>query len=533
MCAPVVIKNESLPDQGNIKLTPKKFIRRSDLSPVTRLHIACAALTAMVTGAWGTVTALSKQFMISRTFVYMLAATLKETGEAAFGYDSCEPSVTGQRAVFSRILSLRLEGRCSVEAVSAIMKRFGTGSASVGFISQTLKYFGSLLPDTLKTDNGEIRLLVYLSDEIFSKRMPILVTADPVSSAILKIGLSGTRKAEDWKNHWECLENKGYMAVYLVSDEGRGLCKAQKESLSGIFRQPDTYHAVAHRLGRWVGILENAAYKAIEKEDERWRKLDSARSDAVISRRIREYEEAKRIADEKIGLYDNFSYLYLAVINELRLFDNNGSLRKREEAEANIEEGLNLLESLGKPDIAKAAGKVRRTLPDLLGYFDAAVLIVSELGGLPVSQEAVRAICLAWQWEKEMIKAKTPGARKHCKMNGEFCLGIAADCLQSDYEYVREHVCKELDRIVRSSSLVECINSIIRPYLNSSKNHINQETLNLIMFYHNHRRYRAGKRKGSTPYELLTGRKQEKDWIELLFDTAERKDPSFAVTVNS
>ncbi len=53
------------------------------------------------------------------------------------------------------------------------------------------------------------------------------------------------------------------------------------------------------------------------------------------------------------------------------------------------------------------------------------------------------------------------------------------------------------------------------------------------MFYHNHRRYRAGKRKGRTPYELLTGRKQEKDWIELLSDMAEREDPSFAVAVNS
>ena len=36
------------------------------------------------------------------------------------------------------------------------------------------------------------------------------------------------------------------------------------------------------------------------------------------------------------------------------------------------------------------------------------------------------------------------------------------------------------------------------------------------MFYHNHRRYKAGKRKGKTPMELLTGRKQQEDWVELL-----------------
>lgn len=47
------------------------------------------------------------------------------------------------------------------------------------------------------------------------------------------------------------------------------------------------------------------------------------------------------------------------------------------------------------------------------------------------------------------------------------------------------------------------------------------------MFYHNNRRYKADKRKGQTPMEILTGKSQEKDWIELLFDIVEQKDPSF------
>jgi len=42
--------------------------------------------------------------------------------------------------------------------------------------------------------------------------------------------------------------------------------------------------------------------------------------------------------------------------------------------------------------------------------------------------------------------------------------------------------------------------------------------LNLFMHYHNHRRYVAGKRKGKTPMEILTGNKQEKDWLELLIE---------------
>jgi hypothetical protein len=77
-------------------------------------------------------------------------------------------------------------------------------------------------------------------------------------------------------------------------------------------------------------------------------------------------------------------------------------------------------------------------------------------------------------------------------------------------------VFEKLDQVVKASSLVEMVNSLIRPYLNSSKGQITQETLNLIMFYHNHRRYKSGKRQGKAPIELLTGESLQGDWVDLL-----------------
>jgi len=43
------------------------------------------------------------------------------------------------------------------------------------------------------------------------------------------------------------------------------------------------------------------------------------------------------------------------------------------------------------------------------------------------------------------------------------------------------------------------------------------------MFYHNHRRYNSGKRKGKTPYVILTGQTQTNDWLDLLIETYEEK----------
>jgi hypothetical protein len=476
---------------------------------------------------WGMITELSEQYSVSRTFIYMQASKLQQTSAVIFGDYNFPTNAIAAKLAFSHMLSLRMEGRCSIDAVSTIMKRFDIKTASAGSISQYLTYFGSLAPNTLTANNNEIQTVIFLSDELFAKSIPILVTVDPISSAILRIELAETRKAEDWKKHWQCLENNGYYAAYLVCDEGQGLCTAQKEALANIFRQPDTYHAIAHNLGQWVNRFETAAYQAIGAQDKCYRKLDSAKTDTVIERRINQYEQATRIADEKIELYETFSFLYTSLTENLRVFNSKGQRRDRKQAEENIKTGLDLIESLANSGLTKAVKKIRRTLPDLLNYFQVAESIMAKLEKLPIDQEPLQALCLAWQWKKSTIKAKKADRSRYCSGNEQLCLEFAAGYLQENYDDVKEQVYAQLDHIVQSSALVECINSIIRPYLNSSKNHVTQQTLNLIMFYHNHRRYKDGKRKGQTPMEILTGEKQEKDWIELLFDLVEEKNPSF------
>ena len=53
------------------------------------------------------------------------------------------------------------------------------------------------------------------------------------------------------------------------------------------------------------------------------------------------------------------------------------------------------------------------------------------------------------------------------------------------------------------------------------------EFLNLFAFYHNHRIYKRGKRKGKAPIEILTGEKLKRDWIELLIEQVENKEADF------
>ncbi|MCP4287951.1 MAG: hypothetical protein GY792_26530 [Gammaproteobacteria bacterium] len=506
---------------------PKKFVRRSDLSSEIRIQIACAAIVAKASGQWGVITELSRQYLVSRTFVYMLASTLQDADGLLFG-DPCSILAARDETVpYRYMLSLRLEGCCSIGAISTLMQRFDIPWSSTGKISHTLHDIGSLLPKTLSTRDGKIQLVVFLSDELFAKARPILVTVEPQSTAVLRIELSETRQWEDWKAHWECLEENGYHAIYLVSDGGQALSRAQKEALKDIVRQPDTYHAIAHVLGQFVTRLEQKAYRAIEKEDARWHTLDSARSDAVIEKRIAQYERACRTAADAIDLSENIAYLYGCLVGELAVFDETGQLRNRQKAEGSIEAALDLLDTLGVGYVSDAVKKVRRTLPELLHYFDVAETVVAQLNGLPCEKETLRTLCVAHQWQKRLMKAKTSEARRYCAAQEQFYLDVATDDLHENYDELKVQVYRQLDQIVQSSSLVECINSIIRPYLNTTRNHVTQELLNLVMFYHNHRRYKDGKRQGNTPMEMLTGTPQKQDWLDLLFEEIEKKQPGF------
>ncbi len=276
-----------------------KFHRRKDLTFETRFYIA---FCAMMSKQWGLISQLAKEYAISRTFVYTLQGELqiatqdifqeREWGEKHLLVKSRKE----QSAAYA--LSLRLEGGCSIPSISAIMKRVGMECSSVGWISQTLRKTGANLPNTIEIDDGNILYVYLAADEVFSYSRPLLISVDPISTAILRIELAESRKTEDWINHFDELKKSGIEIVLSVSDEGSGLCSAIDASFPEISRQSDTFHAISHRLGKWVDSLEKAAYAAIAEEYHREEVFDSAKNENVIQKRLDAYIEATSRTDQ-------------------------------------------------------------------------------------------------------------------------------------------------------------------------------------------------------------------------------------------
>ena len=236
------------------------------MTPDIRLNLAYTALY----GTWGVIVQLAGDFMISRTFVYMLMKDLKEITEAAFGKCKTYLKESVKEKAITLILCLRLVGRCSIPSISQILKRLEISKYnSVGSVSRVLQFAGDSLPNTLVNEDGGVKLVIIASDEIFSHLRPILITVEPVSSVILRIELADSRKIAEWKDHWECttlrasttcghlrpagiydlrapsafgIDRSGYIAIYLINDEGKSMSAAQKETLVNVIRQSDTFH---------------------------------------------------------------------------------------------------------------------------------------------------------------------------------------------------------------------------------------------------------------------------------------------------
>ena len=502
-----------------------KFIIRTDLTAETRFQIAHEAYHAQQHKNYGAITKLTEKYKICRAFVYVLLKKLKSYILKFFSTKEQEQEIS-KKEIISRMLMQRMVGKSSIEAISELMKYDELKYSSVGSVSQSLSAIGALLPSVQAVPFDKIEKITVVSDEIFIGDIPILISLEPKSSFILNIEWGADRTKRIWLEHIARIESASNIdIVNMATDNGSGLRSAIGEK--NIPWQPDTYHAIAHRLGKWVHILEQKAYKRIAIEYERKRIITSAKTTKIINARRYKYKKACKSTFEAIEIYEDFLYLYTHIIKELKPFHSNGKLRDRVDAKANIEVALELIKSLKNGQINTQIASIERILPELLNYFDEAKRAIQSCEKLGIDSETITTLSLAWQWNKSLIKAKKEERRKRARAEYLFYIEYAKDTLGDSFEEVRKAVFDEFDNIIQASSMVENINSILRPYLNQSKNQVTQKFLNLFAFYHNHRRYKAGKRKGKTPMEILTGERQDKDWVELLTDFIEMAEPSF------
>jgi hypothetical protein len=204
----------------------------------------------------------------------------------------------------------------------------------------------------------------------------------------------------------------------------------------------------------------------------------------------------------------------------LLVFDQKGNLKNVQKVKDDFDTALGCIKELEHPAINKEVNSIEQCKTDLFTFYKSADKITKSLSQR-FDNEILKLLSLAWQFNKNVIKSKETVRRNKLKRCEQYILKDVKELIGNEYEITKQTVYEQLNHIIQSSAAVECINSILRPYLNTSKNRVTQEFLNLFMFYHNHHRFSGGKRKGKTPIEIATMTQSKIDWIELLLQKIE------------
>jgi hypothetical protein len=485
-----------------------KFTRRPDLAPQTRIEIV--KLAWLYQGVYGKMTEIAQYYQISRTFLYQLLLLANLQLETLF---------SDEKLLFQKdhwhlgqlLLLLRLEGNCSLLRLSSILQALEYHPNSVGYLSQFFHKAGRTLPSTLAMPSKT--WVFYLSDEIFAIDKPILVTIDAQSTTILNLTLAADRSAETWRAHFEALEHHHFVSLGMASDRGTGLVAGYQAACDMALWVVDYFHefrALYEVRHQW----ERRAYAAIDKEYEAARTFANAKSEANLHKRLAHYDTAHRTCEQAMALYDQLALLLHLLREALHVCSPHGKLRTQAHVRSELLLLFDMIEALDGAAMSQTLKPLRLHLDDLLVPFKQAEAIDAELHVI-VPHDALDCLVLAWHHDHFVHQSRSKHKGYH-QSERAFWLACAEGLLGDAFDTLNALVVDKLDSIVRASSLVEMVNSLIRPYLNSCKGQITQETLNLIMFYHNHRRYKSGRRQGKAPIELLTGKPLEMPWWELL-----------------
>ncbi len=515
----IIKKEEESRSYKTLSLGSK--LRRPDITASDRFKIGLLGLDK--SNRDESIDSICERYKISRTFLYGLVYILKSKILVCFGEKEKEESKEIKEVLKSIrfVLQAKLETKGSLHGISSLSNSY-TKYNSTNFISQAIEVGGRLLGNNL-TSNGPLKL-IYLSDEVYSGNRAILVTVEPQSMAVLHIDLlDGAVNQQSWEQSWLSLESNNITATEIVKDQGVSLQAAIGVLGGDVKVQADTFHAVSHKLGIHRSQLLKKVETAMEAEWERERIYLNTKTASSQAKQLKKLEAAKLATQVAIDRYEWFVCYYNKLLVQLRPFDRLGNPRDINKAENIMYDALEHLELLEDERIKKCVDHIRNLLNEdqLLAHLEKTKSLYSELQK-HVPPNLLWLWTLFWQHWKKSLQTHNPSVQKFAKQEME----AAQQLLEQHYQdldlltQTKVRIFSTLNKIVQASSLVECFNSFLKPYINNARGQVTQPLLNLVMFYHNNRVFKRGIRKGKSPMQLLTGKVQA-SWIDLIMNLFE------------
>jgi len=491
---------------------------------------------AVLCGAHGDVTAQAQSVGCSRQAAYdqadaVLDAVLQARPPGP-DRDTLRQQVSDLR---HQVADLRRQATGSVDLGPDRLRHFAACACAMGLsLNQTEELLALLLPPDQAPDRSTLgrwvqraatqagHLLAVLDaatrpaadtlclDEIFFHGRPVLVGVEPHSFAVLLCARADDRTAATWQQTLQPFTG----LRQVVHDAGTGLCagvaafdsQRRQQGQAPLWDGLDLFHTeqeAQRLLGRiWRGV-ETLWHRAEGLEARVAAGKGPGRDTRGLQAKAR---CAWRQAFACFARYEHWEGVWRRGRAALEVFRPDGALNDRAWAEREL---LAVRRELR----AGYWRKLRAYLQDrrLLAFLDRLHTRLAQAEPrVELRTELVELVRL-----ERAARRGAAGAAVRAAVQRVLC-AKQADDWAAGYARVEE----ALSGVVRASSAVECVNSILRMHQGRHRN-LSQGLLDLKRLYWNTRAFRGGKRRDQCPYELLGLRQATCDFGELL-----HKDPA-------
>lgn len=335
------------------------------------------------------------------------------------------------------------------------------------------------------------------ADEIYV-RGPVLMMVEPESLCWLSGRLSAQASGEAWAMEFQHLPN----LEQTIRDGGKGLEKGvalanaerHEQGQPAIADQGDHFHALRDG-SQGLRKTQKQARKALAAAEAAQRTWDeyTRQGQSRCALTVRTHAAWRR-AEQAFDTWSERERVWNQTKEALRLFTPEGELNTRGRAEAALAQTL---PQLPDSDFAKAKRSLQK--PEMLAYLDR---VQEKIAPLPypdeVKQAAVRQEGLRRRPELLQGEGTPAAALRAVMVVCAFVLSQAGEPGQQAVAAIRD-ICR---RAYRASSLVECINSVLRMQ-QARHRKMTQGLLDLKRLYWNCHTFRTGRRRRTTPYERL------------------------------
>lgn len=490
-------------------------LQKSQLLPLSLCDIAAQALCGQ--GQYGAVTRIAETYDVTRQTVYRIRDEGHQALVSTFSlqepvrWNADVPDTIVDRG----IVSLYVLAHNSIDNIVDLLPiLYGGLTRSHGYVWKVIHTAEQNALQFLEgIDLSDIRSVAI--DEMFRHNTPVLTGIDLDSGLWFSAEKVRRRDGPEWVSRLEALKQQGLNPLHILKDAGTAMAEACRVVFPNAELRDDLFHSLA-LLTDLAKHFDQIAYRAIHRFDKAQAKCKRAKT---ASRRQALEQEQKKLEIEMeaaIKRADTFEKVRREVEGVLSLCSpGQRQLRRAEEVRAQLPVLATQICEFGG-DRAKEVCTYLMNRVDGLSFYleelNAGLASCAQMVGDP---ELVGSVVRAYQaglragrgqtWQREAGQVELNAA----------VLGLV-DLSGTPERLVRvlEGVLPLLERRHRASSAIECVHSVIRPYIAVHKR-LTQGFLDLLRFYWNTRIRRWGRHKGTSALEVLSGQKHA-DWLTLL-----------------